>query len=520
MESPLRMTGMSNSKKLTTFRLMRLGLLSALLGGIASPAVGSAQELSFSEQAASSGSEIRSNTRRAATPANRNRPDSTATANRMSITQKSRMNIQVEPNDAPPARLVSTADESVMQSPVPIPDAAADVNAGEAVEFDTVLEPQPLPAEAAYAQEWSFGNGANCDCGCDSYACDGSCGMTNCDSWDYGAPSCFSFVNPLCDPGCFGYSLLNRMQFRVSYVNFWKNDANIPVLAADATGTRLFGGGPALTGSQDGLRGEISYWIDNVRQRALWLRLYDSGHQSESAEFNSNNSASVVRPFIVPPATNSSVVVVPGGNSRLSINLKSAVEGGDLLVRHRINEDELVRTDLLWGYQHIRFVESLTINTVIPPLEDREYFATSSQFTGGALGLARSAHDGCWYFDGFAKIGFGNMNRQVLIDNTTTAADGGTLFIDPQTNERRFENDTFVFTPELGINAGYKLTNNLHFIVGYTFLRLPKVTRVQDALPPGLVTSTAAIRTTDPRFQFTESNLNVQMLDLGIQYRY
>jgi hypothetical protein len=190
------------------------------------------------------------------------------------------------------------------------------------------------------------------------------------------------------------------------------------------------------------------------------------------------------------------------------------------MMRKRIYEDDLVRSDFLWGYQQVRFSESLEFNTRIstaPGLATVEYFSAANQFNGGQIGYLRSAHDGCWYFDGFAKIGFGKINRHVYIDDSNT----GGLLANQQTNVGTYGNDTFVLVPEIGVSAAYLLTKNLHFTVGYSFLRLPKVTRVESALDQGLVVDTRnPPQVLRPGFTFAEKNFDVHMLDLGLQLSY
>lgn len=492
-----------------------------------------AQELQFDEEEPAT-MEVRSSVRHARTPANRNRGASNRQQLRIAVEES----VTEEDLSAPGVRLSSSqAPKKIISSQIE----------PEPVALPESVQPAPVPQyEDSSLSEYIDQELIGGDCGCDSCgqsSCDGMCGFSICNQ-----PSCgaygprLAFINPLVDPAGFGCSILNRMQFRVTSVQFWKTDANLPPLATTDTnpalaepGRRggpstqvLFGNKRLQGGAKNGIRAEFTLWLDPARERAAWFRMYDSGDQVSSGNFNSNTTPIIARPFfdLQTNAENTLLVARPANGNlplregSLDISLKSNIQGGDLMVRRRIYEDDLVRSDFLWGYQQVRFSESLQIDTRIttaPGLATVEYFSATNQFNGGQVGYLRSAHDGCWYFDGFAKIGFGQMNRQVYIDDSNT----GGLLANQQTNVGTFKNDTVVLVPEIGFSAAYLLTRNLHFTVGYSFLRLPKVTRVENALDPGLVVDTRnppqALR---PGFTFAEKNFDVHMLDLGLQLSY
>ncbi len=525
---------------LATRRLARQSLLAMLLSAgtwiAGDVATTSAQDLVISgpdEEVATI--QVNSTVRRARTPANRDRTNTSAPR----MTARQRVDFDVEDASAASEETRSEPRRQSIPSASRIPTTSRLVSASAPAPIESVqVEPVPeevlstpspaVVSEHAQEQDWVFEDGVSYEggqyaaCGCDDYSCDGmSCGYS----------PCYPLADLLNDPLCLATRVASRMQVRVTSVHFWMNSLNIPTLASTSlTGpgvnanNSLFGGSNLLSDTQAGLRTDLTYWLDNAQERALWLRLYDSGDHELNGNFNSQNAPTLTRPFFNVRLNAADTVIVSNApiDGRLDIALKSSLEGGDLLMRKRICEDELVRTDFLLGYQSIRYVESLLIETDIgigsAPAPATEYFESRNQFNGGQIGLQRTAHDGCWYFDGFAKIGLGQMNRSVLIDNFGTEG----LFADTTSpNIGLTEQNTFVMTPEFGLSAGYLLTNNLHFVVGYSFLRLPKITRVQDALPPGLrVDDRNPRQEQSPSFRFVESNLNVQMLDLGLQYRY
>jgi hypothetical protein len=161
-------------------------------------------------------------------------------------------------------------------------------------------------------------------------------------------------------------------------------------------------------------------------------------------------------------------------------------------------------------------------------LDQTDRFRARSQFHGGAIGLNGQVRDGCWYFDGLFKIGVGMMERNVdiagsssvTIGTDTTRRDQGLLA--RRTNIGSTQNDTVVMVPEIGLNIGYRITKQLDFTVGYNVLRLPKVTRVVDALDRELASNLSDPLTGDinPSFVFRESNFTLHSLNLGLQLAY
>ncbi len=155
-------------------------------------------------------------------------------------------------------------------------------------------------------------------------------------------------------------------------------------------------------------------------------------------------------------------------------------------------------------------------------------FHVKSQFHGATFGVNGHASEGNWFFGGLFKLGIGNMDRQVTITGSQTITQPGQAAVTtPQgllarnTNNGFFKNDTSVVVPELGLTIGYRLTRRLDFTVGYTMIRLPKVTRVTDSLDRTLGVDLAAIPTVNrPEFSFRESNLTLHGVNVGLQWMY
>lgn len=130
-----------------------------------------------------------------------------------------------------------------------------------------------------------------------------------------------------------------------------------------------------------------------------------------------------------------------------------------------------------------------------------------------------------------AKLGLGNVDREVSIRGasqitvpgnppSTSISTNGLLA--RNTNEGIYETNTFVVSPEVAVNLGYRITRGLEATVGYSFLTLPKAARVGDQLDPQLASNLGnpPSGAATPRFNLVESNYSLHSLSYGLQYRY
>jgi len=356
----------------------------------------------------------------------------------------------------------------------------------------------------------------------------GSCFQSFCGSQS----SCC--INP-CSPLAV---LSQRLYLRAESASFWGSGQSLPALVT-SNGTALFGGREVGTAAVPGFRSEGGIWLDDCQSRAVVVRMFYGGDNDIGLTTDSTAFQNLELPFLSVAngtATQSqALIAVPGQLSgNVNANLSSLVYGGDLLFRRMIARDSLGRWDWLMGYQTARFAETLSIDstrTTIPAGATNsvmDSFSVKNQFHGAAFGVSGDVREGCWYFGGMFKLGFGNMERSVAIRGSQTTTVAGVpstttsgLHASSRTNSGNYSFDTFVVTPELNLTAGYRLTPRLDFTVGYNLLQLPKVTRVANALDPRLAVDDAAVPTQlNPAFAFSEFNFTLHSLNLGLQWNY
>ncbi len=355
-------------------------------------------------------------------------------------------------------------------------------------------------------------------------------------------------------------SLLRRMQLRIEAATFWPDGQNLPQLVTTrrpandpATDgligrtdtTDLFGGSEVLGESTQGLRGELGTYFNDCKSHGILLRFFYLGSNSLSYNSTPTSEPVVTRPFFSTANNAQSTIAINYPNSTsgsLNANISSDVYGGDILFRRLILRDCAGRLEFLAGYQTARLADSLRIDSTTTALTNTpapagtisqlsDHFATTNRFNGMALGLNGILRERCWSLSGLVKLGFGNMERSVAIDgsstitvpgnpgSTSTTANG---LLARNTNAGNYVMNTFIVSPETNVTLGYRLTRRLEATVGYSYLGLPKVARVADQLDPQLASNLSNPPTgaSTPSFSLRESNYSLHSLDYGLQWRY
>jgi len=389
--------------------------------------------------------------------------------------------------------------------------------------FSTMNADDDSPVES-YEASPEYGGNEYLGSGCVAGGCYQS-------SYDSLGTRCINPCSPLA-------MLSQRLYLRAESASFWGSGQSLPALVT-TSGTALFGGREVGTAAVPGFRSEAGIWLDNCQSRAVVVRMFYAGDNDIGLTTDSTAFQSLELPFLSVAngtATQSqALIAVPGQLSgNVNANLSSLVYGGDLLFRRLIARDSLGRWDFLMGYQTARLAETLSIDstrTTIPAGATNsvlDSFSVKNQFHGAAFGVSGDVREGCWYFGGMFKLGLGNMERSVAIRGSQTTTIAGVpstttsgLHASSRTNSGNYSFDTFVLTPELNLTAGYRLTPRLDFTVGYNLLRLPKVTRVANALDPRLAVDDASVPTQlNPAFAFSEFNFTLHSLNLGLQWNY
>ncbi len=163
----------------------------------------------------------------------------------------------------------------------------------------------------------------------------------------------------------------------------------------------------------------------------------------------------------------------------------------------------------------------------------RDSFTTQNNFYGGEIGLIGQRYYERWLLEGTAKVALGDMNSIVSINGSTVVSfpgqptvinQGGLLAL--SSNIGRHEHDAFVAIPQFSLRVGYRATERLTFLAGYTFMYFSQIARAGDQIDttinPNLIppVTPPVVGPLRPAFNFHPSDLVLQGITLGAEYSF
>jgi hypothetical protein len=205
--------------------------------------------------------------------------------------------------------------------------------------------------------------------------------------------------------------------------------------------------------------------------------------------------------------------------------------GSEVNLRHPISDNDDFRLSVLAGFRFLDLQESFDLfaaSALLPTtlgigtlLEDS--IATRNRFYGGQIGAAADFFRGDWRLNVNAKVALGGNDELVRINGTTTSTDpiNGTVvapggILSGPNNIGDHHRGEFAVVPEVGVNVGYQITENVTVSLGYTFLYISDVVR-----PGEQIDHTVTFQTNNrPGVLFKNSDFWAQGINLGLQIRY
>ncbi|MCC6510781.1 MAG: BBP7 family outer membrane beta-barrel protein [Pirellulaceae bacterium] len=469
-------------------------------------------------------------------------------------------------SDGPTRSIVEKADDdAAAQEPVapkaaeappsvPAPSRSTPARPGQPAPQAVQPTPDPLPYDdnmasfdEGFGESYSHANGS------------GGCGCARCTGESYFsdlAPGTCGFAGDACGGPL--SQLLSRLSVRAEVPLFWRRGIGLPPLVTTATAgtaanvagrlgdpnTRILVGNQLATDDlQAGVRINVGTWFDPSCYRGVIFRYTNAGDQSWESGFDSNTN-----PILARPITNitsgvatadTQLVAFPGESSgNIRVGTASSVDGFDIVMRRLAYRDRFTRVDWLMGYQHNRIAESLNINSSttvtgnVPPLTGTsiavsDQFRTTNNFNGAVLGLMSSRQFAYWKFEAMGRMGLGSLERVFAASgSTTTTSSTGVVTTEDQgllvrnTNNQTRRDETFVIAPEFGFNAGYCLTQNIDFTIGYNYLFIGKVAQPGRQIDSTVNLSDPFAGFSRPSFVLNTQNYWLHSLNLGMQWRY
>ncbi|MBA4188496.1 MAG: hypothetical protein C0467_10870 [Planctomycetaceae bacterium] len=283
----------------------------------------------------------------------------------------------------------------------------------------------------------------------------------------------------------------------------------------------LFGGRKMLGDWRGGLRAEGGLWFDPAHTTGVAARFYSLYSTSEQL-VGAGNGTNVVN---VPQFVSIAGVVVqvpayvgfPGlTTGTVSTTAQTMFAGGDLNVRHVLQQESRWRVSALAGYRQLYLSDELgaefKVSGTIPPITavigGADNIRTRNSFYGPNVGLLASTVRGRWTLEGQAGLALGvsvseldfNRNRILSVTGLPPAPFALTNVRDPMTY--------FGTVAEGGVRLAFRVTEHAKLTFGYTGLYWGNVRRAQEqlALSPGLTGTTT--------YYFAH------MLSWGAEFRY
>lgn len=436
-----------------------------------------------------------------------------------------------------PSPIISTPVPGTPTTIVPVPAVAAS-------QGDPCISAYVVDTSPSWIPKWGF-EGWGCN------ACD------DCSS---------------CYPG-------NRFYMSGEFLLWWTKGSPLPPLVT--TGSIANGGNAGALGNPDtrvlfgdddvadqlrtGARFMMGYWFDDCRRWGIDGGFFFLNKQHDNFNDSSNGDRVITRPaMFINPTRAVEIVSTPGvGNNppptagTINVNHESSFWGGEFNFRRNLwcNCDSFI--DVIAGYRYLRLDESLSITETPVVLADsinangvvvipagtlfvvNDQFKTNNQFHGGQLGLVGETRRGAWSLGWSAKVGLGNTRQTVdILGSTAITVPVNNVGIQPGTfnftggalalpsNMGRYSRDVFTVVPEIGLNVGYQLTDNLRLFAGYNFLYWSRVVRPgeqidlvvnQEQLAPPIAVPGNPPR---PALLFRQSDFWAQGINLGLEFRW
>jgi hypothetical protein len=377
----------------------------------------------------------------------------------------------------------------------------------------------------------------------------------------------------IADDGVDGSGTLNRFFLSGEYLLWWMPGYPTPVLGTTNTNpalrgffgepgtTAIVGPGSFIGSTRSGFRVRGGAWLDDCGSCGIDGSFFFLGRQSDSVAVSSGAFPLISRPIFIPnliPGTNTPIgengefVAVPGVlRGTLTAQGSSELWGADINARKSLCNTCNTRAEVFAGYRHLNLREQLTITeniTVIGPgnaqvpvpdplgtvVTVRDQFKTRNEFNGGQIGGVYERRWGRWDVNTRASVALGTTHQVLDIDGFQVRQQpgmppmtftGGLLAAGP--NLGHFTHDRFSVAPELTLNFGYRVTNNIRVFAGYNFLLWTNVIRPGDQIdrvvditfvpnsPPTPPSGMAR-----PRPLFAQRDLVVNGIQFGVDWRW
>jgi hypothetical protein len=369
-----------------------------------------------------------------------------------------------------------------------------------------------------------------------------------------------------------------RFWIRGDYLLWWTKGTRPPPLVTmspDGTSqgnagvlpgaTILYPTGWVNADSRSGYRVSLGYWLDACRTRAIEGDYWDLGPNSSHFVASGEGSPILARPFrdSRDGDQNAELVSFPGLTGTVTVNASDYFQSAGAWFRCNLKSCQPTcgdcgdcgdcgetceptcesrrracgfRLDMLAGYRHYRYNDSLTIHEDLldtglvltgTTFDILDSFRTHNEFHGGEIGVSAQVCRGRWSLDLTAKAAFGNNRQVVTIDGQTilTIPDLTPIvtkrgLLTGDSNIGQYSRDRFVIIPQFGAEVGYALNCNWRAYAGYNFLYWANVQRAASQIDFNVDPGNSPPAGSPPLPQLTQTDFWAQGLNVGLEFRH
>lgn len=351
------------------------------------------------------------------------------------------------------------------------------------------------------------------------------------------------------------------MWLRGEYLLWWFKKDQVPVLlttgpAVAGGGTlgmmgtsTLFDQGTERSSGHSGARLGLGFWLNDCHSCALETSGFFLGRRSESFVADSTQFPVLTRPFfnLNRGTEDVEIAAFPGAIAgSVTIDQSSELWGAELNLRKQLCCGCDYHLDWLAGGRYLGLDESLMITERLVGLPGAaaiagnritvtDRFFTHNVFWGGQIGLDAELRRDHWSLGIVGKVALGESEQTVDRSGSqlvTTPAGGATPFVGGllavPSNIGHFRRDCLAFVPEVGVTAGYQLTDHIRATAGYTFLYWSNVARPGEQIDrvldvsqvPNFRTTAAPVGQTRPGSAVGTTSFWAQGVNLGLEFRF
>lgn len=260
------------------------------------------------------------------------------------------------------------------------------------------------------------------------------------------------------------------------------------------------------------------------------------------------NSYLAIPFFDVSTGKESSVYLAKPGSfvGKAKLKVENWMQGFDWNIKMLLDSfDCNFQMHGLLGFRFWNFNDKLKFTTQSPNSTIPDIFTTVDQFTtynmfyGGQIGFDARYTYNHFFCSASVKVALGGMNEKLKIIGDLFTNDFNALgpvqeyvggYFAQMSNIGNYSKTKFAYIPEVNLNCGYQICENLDFNFGYTFLYVSKIFWAEDQIDSNInSTQSVAITGSDsttfsgvpsPRALLKSKDFWIHGVNVGLQYRF